>query len=531
MLPYKYIANFQQSIALNQSVDETFISSASLDSLKSLAPDNIDFDKNIDLIGVAFNAAVANTFNKNGDGIDTETAIAIKDYFIHKPTNIEHQKKKIVGHIVGSSLSEYGSNDIISEEEAMQKSDPFNIALSAVIYKSANPDFANLVESSADPESEMYNKVSASWEIGFNKYKIAVGSKNLNEAKILPDELTEEYSRFLKAYGGNGRTEEGEEVYRLIHGDIYPLGIGFTGNPAADVSGITLLDKKDEEEEEDSISLSYDKIEIKNKILSEKISHLQKDDVILNKNKKPITTMEKQILEQITDMLQAQASQKELSEEAIANITKVFHDAIIEKNDKWNAEKEDLLKEKEDLQKASEATAQEIEDLKVKLAEVNEELSTIQAETEARKQSDIFNQRMSEVDDLFELEDEDRSVLASELQKIDSTEEAFAEYREKLQVIWKHKTKAFKAEQDKLIADRIEEEVQKRLSSLASSEASEASEEVTEAEQENAEEVIENAEANKENLSNNNNESVEEELSLKEKFKQAFSKESITINY
>jgi hypothetical protein len=135
---------------------------------------------------------------------------------------------------------------------------------------------------------------------------------------------------------------------------------------------------------------------------------------------------------------------------------------------------------------------------------------------------------MSEVDDLFELEDEDRSVLASELQKIDSTEEAFAEYREKLQVIWKHKTKAFKAEQEKLISDRIEEEVQKRLSSLASSEASE---EVTETEQEDAEEVIENAEANEENLSNNNTESVEEELSLKEKFKQAFSKESITINY
>ena len=100
-LPFKYTASFANTFNVFQ-VEDKFISKASLDELSSLLPKDIDFEKNIDLIGVAFNAAVANMFNKNGDGIDAMTAVAIKDYFIHKPTNIEHQRQKVVGHIVGA---------------------------------------------------------------------------------------------------------------------------------------------------------------------------------------------------------------------------------------------------------------------------------------------------------------------------------------------------------------------------------------------------------------------------------------------
>ena len=109
-LPFKYIASFSEFVTASTADDPDLLSTASLDSLKDIIPEGIDFKKNIDLIGVAFNGAVANRFNKNGDGIDSETAIAIKDYFIHKPTNIEHQRDKIVGHVVGASLSSFGSN-------------------------------------------------------------------------------------------------------------------------------------------------------------------------------------------------------------------------------------------------------------------------------------------------------------------------------------------------------------------------------------------------------------------------------------
>lgn len=195
-LPFKYICKFSETIIASTPESDQIESLASVDSLRDLIPENIDFNKNIDLIGVAFNGAVANMFNKNGDGIDTETALAIKDYFMHKPTNIEHQRKKVVGHIVGTSLSKYGTNELISEEEAGLADEPFNIALSSVIYKTVNPEFAELVQKSMDKDSDLYQKVSASWEIGFNDYAIAVGSKNLKDAVIISGEKKQSTNNF-----------------------------------------------------------------------------------------------------------------------------------------------------------------------------------------------------------------------------------------------------------------------------------------------------------------------------------------------
>ena len=70
------------------------VSEANIENLRSLVPTSVDLKKNIDLMGVAFNAAVVNEFNKNGDGINAETAIDCIQQFIHKPTNIEHNKKE-----------------------------------------------------------------------------------------------------------------------------------------------------------------------------------------------------------------------------------------------------------------------------------------------------------------------------------------------------------------------------------------------------------------------------------------------------
>ena len=166
-MPYKYTTFFESEICARQ-INETFVSKASLEELASLVPNDIDFEKNIDLLGVSFNAAVVNMFNKNGDGLSTETALAYTDQFIHKPTNIEHNKEKVVGHIVTAGFSDYGSNRIISKEEAGNIEKPFNIALGAVVYKSVNKQFAELIDRSTDPDDESYyGKISTSWEVGF----------------------------------------------------------------------------------------------------------------------------------------------------------------------------------------------------------------------------------------------------------------------------------------------------------------------------------------------------------------------------
>ena len=98
-MPYKYTTTFESEIFAHQ-IDDAFVSKASLNELSSLVPKNIDFEKNVDLLGVSFNAAVVNVFNRNGDGIDTSTALKYNDQFIHKPTNIEHNGTDIIPMVI-----------------------------------------------------------------------------------------------------------------------------------------------------------------------------------------------------------------------------------------------------------------------------------------------------------------------------------------------------------------------------------------------------------------------------------------------
>lgn len=523
-LPFKYTTTFASELAIHE-VEEDFISNASgLEDLQSLIPKDIDFKKNIDILGVAFNAAVANLFNKNGDGIDGPTAVAITDHFIHKPTNIEHQRDKVVGHIVGSSLSSYEDNQITEADELINSGKPFNIALSAIVYKSVNPDFASLMEKSTSEESELYHKVSASWELGFNEYDVAVGSESMSEAKIITDaEEKEELIKCLKCYGGTGTTKSGENVYRLIKGDIYPLGIGFTANPAASVEGITMATQELDENILDSEAhLKFQKIQIKTK---QKISQTEKDNVQSYNIQNYKQIMEQDILDQFKTVLEESKSSKKLSEEAVANMTKIFHDAIVERSEHWQSEKDQLLGQKEEIEKVAESTAQELEAIKQQLKDTAEELDTIKSESEAQQALELFNSRMSELDELFSLEEEDRSLLAQELQSLES-EEAYASYKEKINVLWKHKNKAHQQEQEKALKDKIEAGVQERLASLQSEASAE-----TPSEEQIVEEAIENAEVEDEALANNNGSSTEEETSLREKFSKAFSEDSITIQY
>jgi len=544
---YKYRTNFSSEIIASSEFKKSKISKASLDTLSSLVPQDIDLNANVDLLAVAFNAAVVNRFNKNHDGINTDTAKAVSEYFINKPTNIEHKKEKVVGHIVSSGFSEYNTNKMI-EASSIEGLNPFNIALGAVVYKTVNPSFAKLLEQSADKNNPMYKKVSASWEIGFNDYLIAVGSKNLNEAEIISDEKhIDEIKNFLKAFGGEGKMKDGTEVYRLVSGDVYPLGIGFTANPAADVEGVYLeTDKKKEEtdmeehrnqEEEGLVNSAADveKIVIDTELFLKKIkkykknlSHIEKIDVISDKAKnQTLTIMEnKDIIQELKETIEANASGK-FSEESVANIAKVVSDAIKERSDSFSKEKAELEAAKEEVSKAKEEADKKLEELQLQFAETQEKLQKIEAEQAQALSLQIFNNRMESIDEAYELSDEDRKIIASDLKAIDNTDEAFASYQERLSVIYKHKSKDYLAQQEKVFAEKLEEEVAKKISEASQKQNTE----LDKVSEEDVEEALDNAEASSEEITSNNGQSTEEEVSLREKFQQAFNKDSLTIKY
>ena len=505
---FKYTTKFSNVILASGEVDspDLNISKASLDSLKDIIPGDVDLDKNMDLLAIAYNAAVVNAFNKNGDGIDSKSAVRILDQFKHKPTNIEHQKQKVVGHIVSAGFSSFMDNELLSAEEVEELNEPFNIALASLVYKTVNPQFANLVEQSVDPESEFYHQVSASWEIGFNDFVLAVGSNDLKDAEIIDDEnMIDELKGNLKALGGEGRMKDGSPIHRLIVGDIFPLGIGFTSNPAANVKGLTSSTK-----EENVLNA-----EKKEKNISQNIN----SDV---NNKKSIIMDNNEILNNLVSALEEKVSEKKFSEEAVATVSKIINDAILERNESFVQEKEQLETEKAELAKAAEENAEAVKKLQEELSAATDRVTELEQQQKQQEAVARFDARMSVIEDAYELDAESRKVVAHELKDLDSSEEAFATFQEKLQVVLKHQNKEFIAKQEEEFNTKLAEAVEKRLAELKNSDSSE---------EEAVEEAMDQVEAEEEVVANNNAESSEQELSLKDKFKQAFSEDNLTINY
>ena len=505
---FKYTTKFSNVILASGEVDspDLNISKASLDSLKDIIPGDVDLDKNMDLLAIAYNAAVVNAFNKNGDGIDSQSAVRILDQFKHKPTNIEHQKQKVVGHIVSAGFSSFMDNELLSPEEVEELNEPFNIALASLVYRTVNPQFANLVEQSVDPESEFYHQVSASWEIGFNDFVLAVGSNDLKDAEIIDDEnIIDELKGNLKALGGEGRMKDGSPIHRLIVGDIFPLGIGFTSNPAANVKGLTSSIKEEK-------VLNAEK---KKKNISQNIN----SDV---NNKKSIIMDNNEILNNLVSALEEKVSEKKFSEEAVATVSKIINDAILERNESFVQEKEQLETEKAELAKAAEENAEAVKKLQEELSAATDRVTELEQQHKQQEAVARFDARMSVIEDAYELDEESRKVVAHELKDLDESEEAFASFQEKLQVVLKHQNKEFIAKQEEEFNAKLAEAVEKRLAELKSSDSSE---------EEVVEEAMDKVEAEQEVVANNNAESSEQELSLKQKFEKAFSEDNLTINY
>jgi len=241
----------------------------------------------------------------------------------------------------------------------------------------------------------------------------------------------------------------------------------------------------------------------------------------------------KDLLKQIEGMLSEKIGDSQQFEEAVASVSKVMMDAIKEKDAQWSEEKAEKEAAISQAAKRQEELAQEVESLKEKLVATESQWNELSEEKRLREAKDLFNSRMASVTEAFDLNEEDLKVVASEISEIENTEEAFASYQEKLQVVWKHKTKAYIEEQEKLFNEKLEAELQKRIEDLSKSEAStkETAEESEETE-EIVEEVLENVEEESSaSISNNNEAASTEEGSLREKFNQAFSKENIKINY
>ena len=511
------------------------IAKAGIDSLKPFLDSSIDLEKNYDLIGVAFNAFVVNRANKNGQVISTDVALSSVENFKFKPMNIEHKRKNVAGLITGYGFSEYGTDKPLTLDEVKDKKDPFNVVLSGFVWRVVNDEFATKLEASSDPSSESYLSISTSWEMGFKNFNIAKGSLNLSDATIFSDEQNIETMKDkLLHFGGKGVDEDGSPLYINLIGEVLPLGIGFTMNPAADVKGVKVFGSNDlepekenkteesevnddESENEDSLQssqLSKKYVEtniISNKLDSEELA--ASDNFEQEKNKKENKKMLIKSIQDLTD--------ESLKQICATDIRSLFEEEIKKAGEKFAEEKEAQEKAFAEAEKTKAELESQLEELRNTGEQLKAELEKIRIEAEAREREDLFQNRMSTLDEEFALDDEERQVIGEQIKDLD--QEAFDKWFKAFNVFAKGKNKKMMEEKMKMEKEKNADE------SRASSEEIEKSAEVIASEQEEkqneAAEVLEKVEAKDSEVPNG---SVAED-SLRQKFAKAFNSETIKI--
>jgi len=498
-------ANLKIKPLVSEEKDK-YLSLASINNLRKFLPE-IDTEKNIDLLPIAFDACVINRVNKNGDVVDSLTAAEIVKNFINKPINVEHDRTKVVGCILAANFSKFGSNDILTEDEVKDMKEPFYITLGGVIWKIINPQLSNLIEDSNDPSSENYMNVSASWELGFNEYDLVLlndDNKNLEDAKFISDEKQKDkLKKNLKAFGGSGKIDKNTSIYRQVLGSVIPLGIGLTANPAADVQGvavkdnneIAIIDFKSKEDESDSSDINENNI-------SQNDKNTVNQEGVINR-----IIMKIENINQITDELLKQVKASSVTDFIQEELKKASEVFVAEKNEKDLSIK--ATNEK------YEALSAESEKIKEELERVKAALIKFEEEKVAKANEEAFNLRMASFDEEFDLSDEDRQVLATDIK--DLNEESFAAYKNKMTVLMKEKNKAAKKAKEEEMKKAKASEIKEEVKASASSEQS-ATEVV--------DEVLDNSNVEKNSIPNS---TATADVSLREKYSKAFGFEGFDI--
>jgi len=417
-MSFKYITTFSSVLKpLVSEEKDKYLALASLAEVGSFIP-NVDTEKNVDLLPVAFNAAVVNRVNRNGDVIDSLTALASYKDFINKPINFEHNREKIVGVILTAGFSEFGSDTPLTEDQVKDLKGPYNITLGGVIWKIANPNLATMIEDSSDSTSANYQKISASWELGFNEYNLIViegESKNIEDGSEISDASEiETLKANLRTFGGSGKIDKSKSLYRKVIGNVVPLGIGLTETPAADVKGVaTIKIEEKQQPEEENIS---------------KIENLDVNTLIDNKAMK-ITS-----LKDINDENLKQATASQISD--------LIEQELKTASEKFAVEKASVESQLKSTKESLDTLVANQDSLQKEISALKEALSTAEAEKQKILASEKFNERMSAFDAEYDLDAETRQILATEIAEMEDS--AFAAFKDKMAVFMKSKKKGEK---------------------------------------------------------------------------------------
>lgn len=461
----KYKLSFSSKITkISNSEINKNISLAGLEKLRPLMPENINLDDNPDLMGIVLNAAVGNKSNRNHDAITNKTLVNIAKNFLYKQVDLNHDRTKNVGVIINAGFSEFGSNKILTSEEAENSSEPVNLSLAILLWTSVlGEKYIDLLEASADENSPDFAAISASWEMWFDEYDVAVSDDGLiTGAEIYSGEDAAKLESYLPSNKGKGYTN-GKMVFRVLKHDnnniVLPAGIGLVEHPAAHVSGLEIINvnTKAEEEIEDKKEKhmkNYGYCPKCNEASDD--SEMENDEVTCGKcgEKTSMSSWTKEKMSKSNDNSVTQTkdlnmnkpkSLKELTEAhlkelSVADVNDLVADALREANKSYEADVNKYKDGIEKLNKEKESLASTVSENEVKLTETQNELNQLKEQfnklveaNTVREQELKFNERMTAVAAKFDLSEKQKEVVVNRVKTI-KTDDEFVSYASELEL-------------------------------------------------------------------------------------------------
>lgn len=490
-LPYR--TTFAAQIRATEPSEDTMREAkASLTDLKALLPEGVNPEDTPQLLYISANLYVAGMVNRNDDGVDIETSLAAYKGFEKQQINIEHDRGRACGFILSAGLSEFGTDRLISEDEARLAGRPFNVAVCAVLWKVNNPQLCSYLIEASNPLHPDYKSLSLSFEVGFSSYNVAVidaETRVITEASKVYTPADAEYETMaarLRSNGGSGRlaADSTEGIYQILSGTFIPLGGGIVTAPAAAVKGITAITEpihlvEDTEAECVEISITEEvtqeqlasteaaratlaawrvKMKALESILEKNIeSHIKSTKTRVSTNTSNTITksnMSKELLAQIKQKVASVGDKPEDIKLALAGaveIAEAITNESVKLFDELQAEKNRGIEIEKNRAEAAAASAE----LATTLETVKAELADLRAAQAAADAAAKFDERMATIDDEFELDDEERALVIADVKSLDDA--AFDGWMVKAKKIMKEKTKSFKKKQKDDKAQKFED--------------------------------------------------------------------------
>lgn len=465
-----YTATFQTlaSVVTAPTDSDRLLAKASLQPLRALLPAGIDVEAGEDVLYFAAPGALIGVANKNDDLVGPETAIAIHRSAIHKYVNVEHQRDTMVGCIVSAGLSHADTNQPLSDTEAAALGEPFNMSVAGVIWKTAIPQLSRYLVKVGDTQDN--TALSLSWELAFSAFAVAYGSRDLRKATIVMpgDPQFDILSKALRAKGGTGRGPAGQDLYRVILGDAIVLGYGIVEAPAGNVKGIlpitesalpeparpAVVDTLASLVETPAATLAPAAIEEPAPPAAEASAapdqpasispQVEESFITLPETRVTTNNAISMKIESLAHLKTVWPDlQKQDAAVALASV-EAFVDAFQKANDKFVSEltaQKDISTNLESTKAAAETRAKELE---ASLAQVQKQLDEVKSAQAAAAANASFQDRMKALDEAFDLDNEDRELLAAEVRLL-ADDAAFAAFKKKQEKLMCGKKKGAKA--------------------------------------------------------------------------------------